>query len=481
MLQPKDLYTDDELLVATPEERRRYFAFLQKELHRLDPVAWGHDRLDEVWWSAQKAVAWSVVNNRRTAVKSCHDVGKSFIAARVVAWWIDNHDPGEAFVVTSAPTFQQVRGILWREIGQAHRKGRLAGRVNLTEWFVGPQLVGFGRKPSDTDPTAFQGIHAKYVLVVLDEACGIPQSLWDAASTLVTNDHSRILAIGNPDDPQSHFARVCAMDGWNVIGISALDSPNFTGEEVPTAVRDVLISPTWVEEKRIEWGENSPIYTSKVLGEFPEDSSDGIVPYSWAASCRTPRPAAGPQADDVQLGVDIGAGGDETVIRERKGMKAGRTWRFRHGDAMRSVGEIVQVILETGATKAAVDVIGVGYGVHGRLVEVCRERAIKCEVIGVNVGERARQPQRFANLKAEIWWEVGRELSRSQGWDLCDVDDQTIAEMTAHRYTFDSSGRIRVESKDDVRARIDRSPDNADALLLAFYRPAPAVEFLGVA
>src|SRR5690606_787786 len=73
--------------------------------YRDDPVAWVSERLDESMWSKQAEIFRSVADNRRTAVKSCHGVGKSHLASRAVAWWLDVHGPGEAFVVTTAPTF----------------------------------------------------------------------------------------------------------------------------------------------------------------------------------------------------------------------------------------------------------------------------------------------------------------------------------------------------------------------------------------
>lgn len=483
--------TPTELEYATPDERAAYYRYLKREMWKRDPVQWGIERLGEIykgrssWWTKQIEIARAVVEQPQVAVHSCHDVGKSFIVARIVCWWLDTNEPGTAFAVTSAPTGPQVKAILWREINQAHKKGELPGRTNLTEWFIDNELVGFGRKPSDTDPTAFQGIHARRVLVVLDEACGIPQSLWDAALTLVTNEGSRIVAIGNPDDPESHFARICEPgSGWHSIHIDALESPNFTGEDVAPFVREVLITPSWVDKRKIEWGEDSPIFTSKVRGRFPRDMSDGMVPYTWAHACRSeigPKPIESTELP-VELGVDVGAGGDETVIRERRGMKAGRVWRSRHDDAMRCVGEIVNVVKETGATAVKIDVIGVGFGVKGRLQELADEGVIDCEVVGVNVGQRAHDPERFVNRKAEMWWEIGRELSRTQEWDLTDLDDQTIAELVAHRYTYDSAGRVKVESKDEVKKRLDRSPDNADALILAFVQERSlAPVFLGVA
>src|SRR6266513_918522 len=116
----------------------------------------------------------SLVANRRTAVQSCHDSGKSFTAGLAATWWIDTRPLGEAFVVSTAPTYQQVSAILWEEIRRNHRRGGLPGRVlQSDEWKLPDDtLVGLGRKPADTDQHGFQGIHRRYVLVILDEAGG---------------------------------------------------------------------------------------------------------------------------------------------------------------------------------------------------------------------------------------------------------------------------------------------------------------------
>src|SRR4051794_5068256 len=110
-----------------------------------DPVGWVRDRLGEFMWSKQREVCQSVVDHRYTAVKSCHDSGKSFTASRLAAWWLDVY-PGKAFVVTTAPTTAQVEAILWREIGKAHRKAGLPRRITLdVKWYIGQELVAYGR------------------------------------------------------------------------------------------------------------------------------------------------------------------------------------------------------------------------------------------------------------------------------------------------------------------------------------------------
>lgn len=436
-----------------------------------DPVAWVERRLKQRAWSKQREILEAVRDHRRVAVRSGHGVGKSHVASLTACWWLDTHPPGTAFVVSTAPTYAQVRAILWRYIRRMHKAADLPGRVNQTEWHLDDEIVAYGRKPADHDESAFQGIHARYVLVILDEACGIPEQLWVAADALATGPDCRILAIGNPDNPASHFRKVCTPgSSWHTIGISAFDSPNLTGEPVAPDVAQALVSREWVEEKRKEWGEENPLYRSKVLGEFSQDSEWQVVRISDVAACRiesdAPRPAA--ELLPVELGVDVGGGGDETVIRERRGMVAGREWRA-HTDRPEKIAPLIEMaVRESGATAVKVDSIGVGFGVIG---ELRNRRLPGVQVIGVNVSEKASDPKKFANLRAELWWEVGRGLSERRGWDLSSMDnaDTTVAQLVEPQWEVDASGRIRVEPKDEIRKRLGRSPDNADALLLAFY------------
>jgi hypothetical protein len=420
-----------------------------------------------------------VRDHRKVAVPSCHEAGKSWLASRIVAWWLSVHKPGEAFAVTTAPTTPQVEAVLWREINRAHRKGALSGRTNLTEWYINAELVAYGRKPADTDPAAFQGIHARHTLVILDEACGIPEAIWTAANSLVANEHGRMLAIGNPDDPGSYFAKVCQPDsGWHVISIDAFETPNFTGEQVPDDLRELLVSPIYEQEMRTEFGEDGATYLSKVRGRFPSDNPDGVVPLSWVRKCQPDRDniAANLPAEKaytpeqllpVELGVDVGAGGDETVIRERRGMVAGRTWRYKTPDSTQASGYVVQAINETGATRVKVDVIGVGWGIVGRVKELKPEHG--ADVVGVNVGQASTDPKRFPKLRDQLWWDVGRKLSQDNAWDLSAVDETTVAQLIAPTWKPDSSGRHQIEKKVDTKQRLKRSPDDADALLLAYY------------
>lgn len=452
-----------------------------------DPAGWVRDRLGEHLWSKQVEIANALRDYRNVAVKACHGPGKTRIASRIIAWWLDTHPIGEARAVSSAPTDAQVKAALWFEIRNAWAKGDLPGKVTLdAKWKIGGNEVAYGRKPADHDEHGFQGTHARYMLVVLDEACGIPLSVWTGASTLGTNEDSRMLAIGNPDDPTSEFRSICegapedgssgmSDRGWWVITISIFDTPNFTGEAVPDDLRHFLPSATWLEDRRTQWGEGSPLWTSKVLGRFPKDASTGVIPWSWLKACQGEQATAriGPLRVPVELGVDVAGSdlGDETVVQERQGMRAGRRWSVQSSDPEVVLQLVEQAIRESEPTRVKVDAIGVGWG----LVASIRRSFPGLDVVPVVVSEAApgEDSARFVNLRAWMWWEVGRRLAQDRAFDLTEVADDTLNELSTPKYR-EVNGRIQVESKDDIRKRLGRSTDNADALLLAFLDPPRA-------
>ena len=445
---------------------------------RRDPVAWVTERTRGELYAKQREILEAVRDHHRVAVKSCHSAGKSWTAAETVCWWLDSHPVGDARVVTTAPSTKQVEAVLWYEINRVHARAGLVGRTNLTEWYVGKEMVAFGRKPADYDPTAFQGVHARYLLVVLDEAYGIPKELWDAAESLASGEHSRILAIGNPDGP-GEFQNVCKpTSGWHVIRISYRDTPNFTGEPVSPALAEVLIAPHWVESRRKRWGPDSALFQSKCEGEFPSGGDPfAVVQYDWARLCQL---ADLPEDPAVREGgIDVGAGGDRTIIRERVGPVAGRELVFIDRDPMRTVGLLAQAIEEWGLTRVRVDSGGIGWGIFGRLKELSRrhnyagEGTHGAEVIPINFGSLPSPglEKKYLNKRAELWWVVGRELSRLGTWDLRNVDDDTIHELTTPRYEIlDSHGKVKIEPKKDIIERLGFSPDSAEALLLAFFK-----------
>lgn len=447
-------------------------AFPRSSPHFGDPVGWVRMRLGEHLWSKQQAIAESVRDHRRTAVKSCHDSGKSFIASRLVAWWIDVHPPGEAIVVSTAPTYDQINKILWEEIRATARKAKnqgkpLPGRVlQSDEWKLDDgTIVAFGRKPADTDEHGFQGIHRRYVLVILDEACGIPAQLWTAVEAITTNVECRILAIGNPDDPNTEFAAVCKPgSGWNVIGISAYQTPNLTDEAIPEALRPLLLSADWVRDKEQRW-KGRPAFTSKVLGEFPDIGIDTLITPAMirAAQERTLQPLSW-----AILGVDVARfGSDRTVIALRTGPVVRVVGEYGKLATTETTGHVIVAKREHNAAEIRVDGVGVGGGVVDQLLEAGHD------VLDMQAGAAALDSEHYLNARAEWYWAL-RERFEDGDIDIDADDDELAADLGSIRYKYTARGQVQIESKDDMRKRGLPSPDRADAVMLTAASRPPA-------
>lgn len=459
----------------------RELAAIQTEIlrreHLADPVRWTTEVLKEFLWSKQREIFRSVQTRRKTAVPSCHGSGKSFLAARIAAHWLCTHPAGDAFVVTSAPTGRQVRSILWREINRAHGNAKLSGRMNQTEWFFRmpngkEEMVAFGMKPDDMDPSAFQGIHGRYVLVIFDEAGGINATpLWEAADTLCANDDSRFLAIGNPDDPEGEFANICKPgSGWHVIHISAFETPNFTKEEVPDRIRPLLVGPLYVEEKRRKWGETNPFWISKILGQFPDTTTDGLIPIRWVKLAQTRELLP---TNPREMGIDVGGGTNNSTFCLRQHQHYRVLKRTQSPDTMETCGEMLALIASTdaanpehGVLKAKVDEIGIGRGMVNRAAELKTSNVSAKVVVGVNVSRPAKDKEHFANIRAEGYWDL-REQFQAGCVDIDAEDDDLAAQLVDLRYKRNSRGQIQMESKDEIRARGKPSPDDADAMMLS--------------
>lgn len=445
-----------------------------------DPVGWANTRVGATLWSKQREIARMLVDNKRVAVQSAHATGKSFNASMLSAWWVDAHPPGEALVVSTAPTREQVHSILWEEIRKLHREHNLRGEVQRSDrWLLGDgTLVGMGRKPADHMQSAFQGLHRRYVLVIMDEAGGIPKWLWDAARTITTGPECRILAIGNPDDNTSEFARVCQQDkAWANLKISAFDSPNFTGEPVPQQLKDLLVDPEWVEDCRISWGENSALYKAKILGEFA-DSESGLIPLSWVTAANhrwriwnedNKRSQKSLRGQSI-YGVDVGhMGEDKTVIASRKGKVVLGIEAFSKQNTVEVVNLVEQRMGSTMNALAVVDGIGVGAGVVD-LLQSHGKSVMSFIASGTNKLRDSSGYQKFINNRSAAWWNMREQLDPSRSPSIClPPDDQLTADLTAPTYDMMAGGKIKVEGKDDIRKRLGRSTDYGDAVVQAFW------------
>jgi hypothetical protein len=449
-----------------------------------NPTGWLIAKTTQRFWSKQREIANAVVRNARTTVRSAHDTGKSFTAANLTAWWLDVHPIGSAFVVTTAPTAPQVEVILWREIGKVKRQARLPGRItsgNIPKWKTSDEeIIAYGRKPADLKNAteaaqAFQGIHARYILVIMDEACGIPEWLWNAVETIATNRYARVLAIGNPDVPETPFERTHAPGSrWHSIKISAFDTPAWTKEDVPSALLMDLVSPDWVEARKEEWGEQSPLYISKVLGEFPEVSEETLIHPRLIQMAQFNDRSARMLGEPGRFGADIArsANRNETAIYRNRAGVIRKEYAGYEKDTMRTVGRLANLFNQThGNASAVIDTVGVGGGVHDRLAEQ------GFPVVAFIASEAPSTPinkKRFVNRRSEQWWNFRKMFERGE-IDLPDTseDSRLISQLASIRYVIRSDGRILVESKEDMEERGMPSPDRADAAMMSATDPLP--------
>jgi hypothetical protein len=471
---------------ATPEDERPLPA---------DPVEFAQQAGVHLW-SKQREIARSVVQHRATYVPSCHDVGKTFIAATIGAWWIAGAPPGERMLVTSAPSERQVRGLLWRELGRAHHRHGLAGTIAGTEWHIGPAgrrtLVGFGAKPQDlTDVEQamqrFAGYHApEGVLFILDEATGIPSWLWTAGDTITTSDHDRVLAIGNPDDPSSEFAARCdASTGSakapgqpyrtrhaNVIPIDAFASPNLTGEAVPEYVRKQLISRATVERWGEQWGQDNPLYVSKVRGLFPDRSSHNVIGpalirRAWAVD------HSGLELGCYGLDVARSLHGDESALYRDRGGQVRSSWVGREPDSTSLATIVLRATKHVPQAPIAVDTDGIGGPVHDMIRRGLPDLGLtRRTTIAFSVAGSPQNPRDYDTRRSEVWFTARFALDKGL-WDLDEADDELAGQLMAPRHYL-KQGVFHVETKEELAKRGVNSPDRADSAIMAFMGNAMA-------
>ena len=440
--------------------------------------------LRESVWSKQVEILNSVRDNKRTAVPACHSPGKSHIAARAVAWWVSVHPADTVRVVTTATTFRQVRGILWPHIRRLHATHHLPGEVLTTEWKIDDIVIADGFSAADHNEAAVQGIHAENLLIVVDEAGGISQTIGNAIEALMTGGHTRLLLLGNPPTDQigSWFERACRSDLYNVIPIDAYSTPNFTGEVVGAWAKN-LVDPTWVNDVISEFGEESPFVQARIHARFPRTTTNVTIPIDWLEAAVVEEPV---WEGRVRLGVDVAAdGGDEFVVARADGLCSHIVHNSTNNDNAVAVAGIVLDHIHRAQkdhadrgvrerVRVKVDSIGVGWGVVSLLKEWGKENRHDADIIAVNVAERAYENEKFANQRAEMWWNLRTLLQPSPdgGQDVTlAVDRKVIAQLTAPTYRANSSGRIQIEAKADMKRRGVSSPDRAEALLLALFEP----------
>ncbi len=442
-----------------------------------------------------KCVQVDAPHNLYLAGREMVPTHNSMIASVISAWFVSVHPPGQAIVITTAPTYHQVNAILWEELRKHHRAAQAAGLplpgkiTQDNQWKLSDgTLIGMGRKPADGDAHAFQGIHRPYVLVVIDEACGVPEELWTGVEAITTTANSRILAIGNPDDRDTEFGRVFLDERyasmWNRISIPASVTPNFTGEPVPMPLPDVLVQRDWVDERRRAWTEDDPRYMSKVEAKFPEQGVMSL--FGPAVLARGFDQDNLPKPDGkLKIGVDPARFGDDrTTVVARRGRLMWVVDSWQGMDTVQTAHKVMNLAdelreVDDNGKKAEfdveirVDVVGLGAGVVDTLA--FEHRKLEAEgqawftVIEMNGAaapplEQGGSVQGYGNARA-YWYD---KLKQGMANGSRRVVEHELArdELEGIRFNYRTS-KMYIETKEEMRKRGVKSPDYADGMVYA--------------
>lgn len=491
----------------------------------------GHDP-----WRTPEQIMDAISKPRaRVAVKACHSSSKTYTAAELVLWFVTAFPDG--IVVSTAPTQTQVRELLWMEIRKAIDTARIAlPEPNLTELRIEDGRYALGR--ATNQGVRFQGFHGR-VLIVIDEAPGVDAEIWDAIDGIRAGGDVRVLALGNPVIASGRFYEIFndELPGWDRFTIGAFDTPNCEGltldeimamepgsEELAYSPRPYLTTRDWVRDRHNSLGgrycprhildytqdgngrlveiiaketciaEEVAEFQSRVLGQFPQQSEDALISQAWLEAARRRPPCPDHEREGYVAGVDVaGKGSAETVVYIRQGPNIVGMWAFPGADPRGDVINVLRPYLDD--ISIYVDEIGVGYGfmldIRDKLYAEHEER---CErliaagrgdelppgpaVVGVNVGEAAIDKDRFANLKAELYWQVRDQL---QAGEVCGLtDDRTRSQLAGIRTMPNARGQNTIESKEAAAKRGVASPDRAEAYTLCLTgAPRPRALIFG--
>jgi hypothetical protein len=408
---------------------------------------------------------------RRISVKSCHGPGKTAVLAWLAIWFVLTRYPSKT--IMTAPSSPQLFDALFAETrGWINNlpdflKSLLVVTADRIALKAAPDEAFISARTSRADsPESMQGVHSKHVLLLPDEASGIPEPVFDAAQGSMSGEEACTVLTGNPTRGSGMFydTHNRARDTWKTYQIFAKKSP-LAPPEVREGRHLVIgsnrVSQAFVEEVAVRSGEDSNEYRIRVLGDFPTTDDNTIISRELAEAATYRDVSVNPNAPTV-WGLDVARfGSDRSALTVRQANVVSEIQVWRNLDLMQLCGAVVAQYegSSTKPTEILVDSIGLGAGVVDRL------RELGLPVLGVNVSESPAVGS-YRNLRAELWYRCKDWLAKRD----CKLpkNDDLISELCSVRYTFSSNGKAQVESKDEMRKRGLRSPDLADSLMLTF-------------
>ena len=432
-------------LVAMIAQFRDDPRFFVQSVLGATPQAWQAEALD------------AIAKHDKVAIKSGHGVGKTAFESWVVLWWLLTHYPCK--VAVTANSAHQLSDVLWTEIDRWARnmpqafKDLLDFKSDKIALKGAPDSFAVARTSRRENPESLAGFHSPHMLFVIEEASGVPNVIFETASGALSTPGAKIIMCGNPTRSDGYFYDAFHGDRekWHCMTVSCRD-----GE---------YVDPKFIEDMAEKYGEASNVFRVRVEGKFPTQSDDVLLPLHLVEDASHRDVEAGPTTP-VTWGLDVARfGSDRSALAKRQGnvlIEPIKTWQNK--DLMELAGIVLAehdaVPYSKRPQAIYIDAIGLGAGLADRL------RELDLPAVAVSVSETASLKDRFNRLRDELFWSA-REWFEARDCKIPE-DDTLISELTGVRYKYLSSGKLKIESKDEMKKRGQRSPDVADAFVLTF-------------
>lgn len=427
-----------------------------------------------------------LVEHGRLCVRGPHGLGKTTTAAWLILWFALTRDARgvDWKIITTASAWRQLEKYLWPEV----RKWGM--RIRWIEVGRGPflqtEMMRLGLRLTHgeavavacEDPATIEGAHADSLLYVYDEAKTIPPETFDASEGAFsgageeTSQEAFAIASSTPGEPVGRFHDIQThaegTEDWHAIHV--------TKDMVKKAGR---MGQKWADARARQWGKDSAVYMNRVDGDFAGNEADGVIFLTWVeeAIARWREHERPEKRYLTCIGADIAEeGGDRTVLALRYGMRIEEVRRVPRGDVMQATGHIVAALKGSeGRPPVWVDAIGLGAGVVHRLREL--KHAAKAFKASEKSTLRDKSGElEFRDTKAAAWWRTRELLDPANGYEVeLPNDADMIGDLTAPKWKIGSSGKVEIESKEDLKKRIGRSTDTGDAVVQALWEGSGGV------
>lgn len=409
----------------------------------------------------QRQLLSAIPRVKRVAVRSGHGTGKDACASWIMLWFLVTRP--HAVGVATAPTARQLNDVLWAELARWLRKSPLADDILIENqiiymkdqkrtWYMRAASIGVNSTPEEQAET-LAGYHGEHLLVVVDEASGVPDPVFKPLEGMLTRPDNKVLMIGNPTRDSGYFfdAFHGERERWLCLHWDSRESS--------------LVDRSFVEYYADKYGEESDIFRIRVAGEFPRASSEALIPRAKIDECQRywmEVDAKAAQQLPLVAALDVARSGpDRSVLTLRHGFWVAAQHVTYEKDTMVMCEWVYDKLLGYPAEPVAlyVDAIGMGGPVADRL------RMMGLPVVDVNVGWKSSDVQ-WRRLRDELWWRLrqricSREIALPPDTELAD-------ELAAMRGKWDNNV-LKVSDKDSLRKELGFSPDKADSLMLTEY------------